>query len=259
MSMLMTILAMLMTGCVTSRTPDCVGYRINLKKDKENRSVAYSFVRSTNIAVNKGFDPMSSTPAVAGGWVGPQTDIAALTQFNAVFEPATKSLTPTVDRTGGSCDIMLSIHQQNAYNPLVVIPAALSGFTWSIIPCWGDDVYYLNVVAANNRTGEKKEYLISRKVSTTVWLPFIFAAPFGEMPTTARDHITMENWKELRCKLEDDGFFDVDKEEKERGIDIENTSSAVDDAVKTFSNLRKLREQGVISDEEYKKAIERIK
>jgi hypothetical protein len=142
-----------------------------------------------------------------GGWVGAQSSEDAVTQFKTVFENSATSISSFVDSNASEADVKLSIHQQNAFNPLAAIPAFFSGASFLIIPCWGDDIYYLNV-KAENKDGLKKEYLIMRDVKTTTWLPLILAMPFGELPVVARDKITLENWKELKSKMEDDGFFD---------------------------------------------------
>ena len=196
-----------LAGCVTSRSPDFPDYNKNLSGENEKKSISYSIIRTQSASPSKNFDPDSSTVAMAGAWVGPETEDAIKTKFSRVFEDAATSLIPFGNDNATKADITLHINQQNAWNPLTVFPAFVSGYTLLIVPCWGDDVYYLKV-KATRKTGLKKEYLIMRDVSTTTWLPFIFAMPFGELPATARDKITLENWKELRYRMEADGFFD---------------------------------------------------
>lgn len=201
------VFAMVMTGCITSRSPDFYGYRLQLDEGKQKKAIAYTLIRSGAASTHKSFDPMSSTPAFTGAWAGAQVEQVAVGQFRSIFEPAAKNISPSFDLRIGDADILMEINQQNTWNPLACIPAFFSGFTFGCIPCWGDDIYYLNA-KVTSKTGRKKEYLIKREVSTVSWLPLIFAMPFGEMPVTAVNKITQENWKELRQKMEDDGFFD---------------------------------------------------
>ena len=254
-------------GCVTSRTPDCFGYRPDLGTGKEKKSIAYSFRRSGNVSIEKAFDPASATPATCGAWVGSQDETSAIRQFYTTFGPASTAITPTIDRNGGNCDIMLDIHQQNAWNPLCVFPVALCAFTLTCCPCWGDDVFHLNV-SARSKSGLSREYTISRKVTTTTWLPFILATPFSDPPLISRDKITLENWKEIRCRLESDGFFDASGTEKGQATPATQdaiapkmaspamppqtdgrTSTQV--AVEMLLTLKDLHAKGLITDEEY--------
>ena len=205
------IVLLAMAGYVTSRSPDFPDYNRNLSEGKEKKSISYSIVRTQSMSPSKNFDSNSSSLAIQGGWVAPETAEAVKIKLNAVFEDAATSLVPISNTLATEADITLHVNQQNAWNPLVVLPAFVSGFTWLIVPCWGDDVYYLKV-KATSKTGLKKEYLIMRDLTTTAWLPFIFAMPFSELPVTARDKITLENWKELRYKMEADGFFDKSSE-----------------------------------------------
>ena len=198
-------IALCISGCVTSRSPDCCGYNRQLTEGKVKKSISYSFIRTAS--KNKEFDPKSAVLPLQGAWVGPQTTEDAEYQFKTIFEDSVSSILSFSESKASECDIKLTINQQNGFNPLAVIPAFFSGASFCIIPCWADDVYYLNVKAENKR-GLKKEYLIMRDVSTTTWLPLILAMPFSEMPLTARNKITAENWKDLKCKMEADGFFD---------------------------------------------------
>jgi len=76
--------------------------------------------------------------------------------------------------------------------------------------------------------------------------------PFADSPVAAREKVTLENWKELRCKMEEDGFFDNAKTTQSIPTDTNN-------AVKNFAELKKLKDQGVITQEEFSKAVDRIK
>ena len=162
---------------------------------------------------------------------------------------------------------MLDIHQQNAWNPLAVFPAMLGGFTLGICPCWGDDVYHLNALA-RSKSGLNKEYTVSRTVTTTTWLPFIFAMPFSDAPLISRDKITLENWKELRCRMEHDGFFDAAGTENGQSISVPTETgkqkilpqpmwtqtsggASVQAIAEKLSVLKDIHAKGLITDEEY--------
>lgn len=251
------------SGCVTRRSPDFAGYQLQMQVGKEQKSIAYSLRRSGSASVDKEFNPNSTAPAMAGCWVGPQPEATVLQQFNSVFQPTATAITPTVDQMGGNCDIMLELHQQNAWNPLAVFPAMLGGFSLGLVPCWGDDVFHLNV-KATNKTGLRREYTISRAVTTTTWLPCIFVMPVSESPVTARENVTLENWKELRGRMEADGFFDAGPSNQAATSVAECTTKNAAkedgcDAAKKFIELKRLKDQGVLTQEEYLKAVERIK
>lgn len=257
------VVVILESGCVTRRSPDFAGYQMQLQAGKEQKSIAYSLQRSGNASVDKEFNPNSTSPAVTGCWVAPQPENMVLQQFNSIFQPAATTITPTVDRTGGSCDVMLEVHQQNAWNPLAVFPAMLGGFSLGLIPCWGDDVYHLNV-KATNKTGLCREYTISRAVTTTTWLPCIFAMPVSESSVTARENVTLENWRELRSRMEADGFFDVVTTNQASTVVTERMTKRTinedgSDAARKFVELKRLKDQGVLTQDEYLKAVERIK
>lgn len=254
-----------LSGCVTSRSPDCIGYQSKLDAGKTKKSIAYSYRRSSTASVAKTFDSTSATPATCSAWVVPQDEAGSLRQFCSTFESASMAITPTIDRNGGLCDIMLDIHQQNAWNPLCIFPAMLGGFTLGICPCWGDDVYHLNVVA-RSKSGLNKEYTVSRTVTTTTWLPFIFAMPFSDTPLSSRDKITLENWKEIRCRMEADGFFDASGAENGQLISAPTetgtqkmlpqpmrtqTEVSVQAVAEKLSVLKDIHAKGLITDEEY--------
>lgn len=200
--------AAIFSGCITSRSPDCTAYDKNLANGKQKKSISFSFLRSAS--PNQYFSPSSPLVPMQGAWATPQPSDAALYQFKTVFEDSAASFSSFTESTGSDSEIKMTINQQNGFNPLSGIPAFFSGATLLLMPCWADDVYYLSV-KAENKKGLKKEYLIRRDVTTTAWLPFIFAMPFSDMPWTARDKITLENWKELKSRMEMDGFFDAEK------------------------------------------------
>lgn len=195
----------LLAGCVTSRSQND-SLNDNACMDKEKKSIAYEIWCTTSY--RKEFDEKQSSVQGQGAWVMPQTKEESVVDFKAVFKDYALSILPV--NKSKDHDILLSIHMQNSWDSRVVIAAFMHGLSLYCIPCWGDDVYYLKVTAVNKK-GLEKEYLIRREVSTTSWLPLIFAMPFSEKPITARNKVMTENWKELLIRMSKDGFFDKDK------------------------------------------------
>lgn len=242
--------ALTTAGCMTSKSPGwTTSYLRHTGNVTERKSIAYSFVQSGSRSLGKAFYPTASTPG-PGAWCPPQPEAEAIRQFRRIFSHAAKAINPTLDPMGGNCDIMMEIHQQNAFNPLSCFPAMLCGATFMLCPCWGDDVYHLNA-KVRSRDGKFKEYLISRTVTTTAWAPLIFAAPFCEFPIRARDSITTENWKELLSRMESDGFFD--REAPAEKIPLKPQRP------RALDELEKLRTEGVLTQEEYINYANRLK
>ena len=204
-AVMLLAVGIVVSGCVTSRSPDCSEYTLQLGKEKLKKSISFSLLRTSHTSSGKEFEPCSATPAFQGAWAGSQSQETAIAQLKGVFDPVATSVAPIT--VGKETEIKLEIHQQNTYNELISVAAFFHGFTFGCIPCWGDDVYYLSVRASNNK-GLTKNYLLMRDVTTVSWLPLILVMPFSELPATAVNMITMENWKELKMKLENDGFFD---------------------------------------------------
>lgn len=202
---MIVVCAAALAGCVTSVDREYEPSRAVIVPCTE-KSIAYSFRRATHAATSVEFDRSDKDGALLGGWAAPQEETVALAQFRDAFRRDAKTIVPTGDGNRGSCDIMMDVMQQNSFNSLAPVASFFSGLTFTIIPCWGDDMYTLYVEVSDG-SGRKKTYQVSRSVSTVTWLPFIFGLPFTGTPNTRVDEITLYNWQELRDRMAADGFF----------------------------------------------------
>ena len=231
-------LASILCGCVTSRSEDFRGSFRGVPAP-EKKSIVYSFRTTSTSSQSKDFNAYTTASIGTGAWVPPQEDGAALRQFAEVFSPVAESLKRTYASGLEDGDVFIELHQQSTFNMAGAIFGGLvCGATLMIVPCWGDDVYYLHA-KASNRDGLKREYLIRRDLTCTTWLPLVLAMPFSEMPWTARNCITMENWKELLARMEADGFFGAE-------TGIETSCGKIKSESESQSNCAKtVKESGV--------------
>lgn len=193
-------------GCITSRSPDCPDYHPERAAHLQQRSITCTIRRSTATSIGKEFKADSPDLTTHGGWARRQSQSETREQFQSVFAPVATTFTGPSDAADPG-DITLTVHQQNTYNPLCLFPVFLSGLSGMTLPVWGEERYYLHATARDNRTQQIKTYLIQRKFTTFRQIYLLFAMPFSELPSTAVDCITLENWKELRARMEADGFF----------------------------------------------------
>lgn len=223
-------------GCITSKSPDCT---VDTNALGDKKSIGFTFRVTATSSNAKEFNPYIATHIGTGAWVNPQSESEALAQFNAVFSPVVKEVKRFYTTVDEDYDIKLALNQQSTFDMAgAVLGGFVCGATLMFVPCWGDDVYYLHAIASSC-DGLKKEYLIRRSVTTSAWLPFILAMPFVELPWTARNHITMENWKELRARMEADGFF---------GTQDPNVIAVKDigcDSAAESNRIARIRKQGV--------------
>ena len=204
------VLCAVCSGCVTAssydyeKTADPRG-----TKRVAAKSISYSLRRTTLTSGSGRFDPDDCDATLKGAWAAPQQEDVALNQFDASFEGLIKTARRSFAMDDGDCDIRMRIHLQNGWNAWGLLGAFISGFTWTIIPCWGDDNYTLHVVASD-KAGKRKTYQLTGSASTFTWLPCILAMPFSSLPGTRVNEITKENWNELARRMVSDGFFDED-------------------------------------------------
>lgn len=201
------VVPLLQTGCITTVSRKYAPVQYNRSSKKEAKSIAYNFRRTSRCSTNAEFDKDDYSDKLTGAWAAPQDEGTAIRQFRDVFSRRAQAINPSLNETGGDCDIYMDMMQQNSWNGLGLFAAALSGFTWATIPCWGDDGYTL-YVEVSNKAGLKKTYQLTSVVTTITWFPFILGTPFTGLPATRVNEITWENWIELFNRMEADGFFD---------------------------------------------------
>jgi len=195
-------------GCITTTSNDYVKSPDSLiNKTIESKRVVFKYTRNTLTSGSGKFDKYDADASLKGAWSLPQSAEESLDQFSNTFDELFKSCTRTFTATGNDCDIMMDITVQNGWNAWTLPFAFISGFTWTIIPCWGDDNYTL-YVEADNQKGMKKTYKLTSSVTTIAWLPFILGTPITGLPETRVKEITRDNWLELKRQMVADGFFD---------------------------------------------------
>lgn len=198
------------SGCMTMTS-----YQYAKTSDADNakkieaKSIAFSFRRTTLTSGSGRFDPDDCDTMLKGAWAAPQQEDVAMHQFETAFGGLAKSARRTFAMGEDDCDVKMKIHLQNGWNAWGLVGAFVSGFTWTIIPCWGDDNYTL-AVEASDKAGRRKCYQLTGSVTTITWLPCILGMPFTGLPGTRVNEITKENWTELRRRMVADGFFSKD-------------------------------------------------
>lgn len=81
----------------------------------------------------------------------------------------------------------------------------ISGFSFLTIPAFGTDNYKLTATASTS-TGKSRQYVLDDGVTTVIWLPFIFVAPFSN-PTTVVPKVQENMYRNLIEKMESDGMI----------------------------------------------------
>jgi len=241
-------IASVLTGCITSVKTSYTPETTYSAGERTSKSVAYNFVRTSRCSTNDEFDKNDYSTDLKGAWAAPQNEGTALNQFRSTFSRRVRTINPTVNKTGGDCDIFMDIMQQNSWNGLGLFGAAISGFTWTIIPCWGDDTYTL-YAEVSNKMGKKKTYQLTGAVTTVTWLPFIFGTPFTGLPGTRVDEVTQAHWTELLNRMEQDGFFDSD---------AQMTESYTLEQQKKIAELKKLKDEGLMTKDEFDATVKRL-
>ena len=202
--------SIMLSGCITSTSYQYESSQGKATCTKAMRRIVYTLQRTTR---NDGgrFDEAKGGAFLQGAWAAPQYANVALMQFRENFKGLASDIREEgKDHTTMDYDIKLKIHVQNSFNKAVQIPAFISGLSLFIIPSWGDDSYTL-CVEALGANGLTKTYRLEANVTTIVWLPFALARPFVDMPAQCVETITSANWRELRTRMENDGFFDDKK------------------------------------------------
>lgn len=237
-----TLVGLVVSGCMTYTTPKYAMTENTQTQNIEKKSVAYTFRRTSREATSAEFNKNDYTDNLGGAWAPPQKEDVALKQFRNAFRDDTSVISPYVKDLTDGADIRMEMMQQNSWNALMLFGAALSGFTYTLIPCWGDDVYTL-YVEARNKEGLEKTYQLTSSVTTIVWAPFIFATPFTGLPGSRVDEITAEQWQELNRRMKEDGFFA-----------IQPTGKKARNKQKNREALDRMYKEGLLSEEEYIKA-----
>lgn len=232
------------SGCMTYTTTMYSTTNEERSAPREKKQIAYTFLRTSRVSSNASFDKTNCSDSLKGAWAAPQPENIALDQFRSAFAKDALAISPLVTK-GGDSEIRMEIMQQNSWNAWGLLGAAVSGFTWTIIPCWGDDVYTLYAEVADNH-GLEKTYQLSSSVTTVTWAPFILALPFTELPNKRVDRIARQHWDELLKRMRQDGFFAVAGNE---GCGKRNTNR---------DSLEELRKSGLMSETEYRKGIGNI-
>lgn len=243
-----TLVGLVVSGCMTYTTPKYAMTQNTQTQSIEKKSVAYTFRRTSRAATSAEFNKNDYTDSLKGAWAPPQDEVVALKQFRNAFRDDTTVISQYlyINDMTDVADIRMEMMQQNSFNALGLFGAALSGFTWSLIPCWGDDVYTL-YVEARNKEGLEKTYQLTSSVTTIVWAPFIFATPFTGLPDSRVAEITAEHWQELNRRMKEDGFFAAPL-----------TIEEVQDKQRNRDSLDKMYKEGLLSEEEYIKASKRL-
>ncbi|NKI16509.1 hypothetical protein HCU74_03640 [Spongiibacter sp. KMU-166] len=108
-----------------------------------------------------------------------------------------------------SADINIDVTIINKGNPAALIPAAITGATFYIIPSWATDQF--NVVAkVERKDGLKKEYTLSDTATIVQWLPMMFVFPvknFSVIPEVRKNM-----YKKVLADMKADGFFNASVE-----------------------------------------------
>lgn len=237
-----TLVGLVVSGCMTYTTPKYDMTQNTQTQNIEKKSVAYTFRRTSRAATSAEFNKNDYTDSLIGAWAAPQDEVVALKQFRNAFRDDTSVISQYLYINDDVADIRMEIMQQNSWNALALFGAGLSGFTWSLIPCWGDDVYTL-YVEVRNKEGLEKTYQLTSSVTTITWAPFIFATPFTGLPGSRVDEITAEHWQELNRRMKEDGFFA-----------IQPTGEEAKNKQKNLEVLDRMYKDGLLSEEEYIKA-----
>ncbi len=199
---------MLSSGCISTIAPKFTMSSAASGDGRTPKSIAYSFRRTSRCSTSADFDKdVYDATELKGAWVGPQDESVAISQFRRAFSHRTTEIRRFANEANREYDIRMDIMQQNSWNGLSLFAAALSGFTWTIVPCWGDDVYTL-YVEASDRKGLKRTYRLSSALTTITWAPFVLVMPVTGLPATHANEMTEEHWAELLRRMERDGFFD---------------------------------------------------
>lgn len=197
---------LLTSGCVSWLTPEFETTALSTAKSKEAKSITYNLRRTSRCSIDGEFSKIDVDSIMTGAWAAPQTKGTTFVQFRDIFSSRTSHMGQS---TGGTftTDLFMDVNMQNGWNGLALFGSAISGFTWGIIPCWGDDRYTL-YVEVESKTGLKKSYQLKGVVGTFSWLPCLLAMPFSSTPSRNVDELTSAEWRELLIRMENDGFFD---------------------------------------------------
>lgn len=196
------------SGCISTITPNFTVSSAATGNGKASKIITYNFRRTSRCSTSADFDKdICNASGLNGAWVVPQDESVAISQFRKAFSHRATEIRCFANETNIEYDICMDIMQQNSWNGLCLFAAQFSGFTLTLVPCWGDDAYTLYVEASSKR-GLKRTYQLTSTLTTITWAPFILAMPIVGMPTTHANEMTEAHWSELLRRMERDGFFD---------------------------------------------------
>lgn len=176
---------LLLGGCAGFRSNNLqeVGYD-KLQTSTDTRTKVFSQWRLENMPTNE------------------MTNAAYKRQFDDVIS---RSDCCTLVGTAEEADVVVDGKTFGQSNPAAGLAAVLSGFTFTVIPCW--TTLDLRIAADVSRGDTNRSYDVRDSGTMVIWLPMIVAMPFAENPIKMEKEINENVYKNLVLKMKNDGLI----------------------------------------------------
>jgi len=102
-------------------------------------------------------------------------------------------------------DILVEGFFRNETSQAGLYAAFISGYTFTIIPCWTNSK--MRIVAKVSKNKMVKDYDVNDSVFIAFWAPLIVATPFAN-PFKAEPEVNLNLYKNLIAQMKQDGFFE---------------------------------------------------
>lgn len=117
-------------------------------------------------------------------------------------------------RGAGCCEIVETAEQADLVvtgvsvdesNPGANLFAALSGFTFGVIPAWATLHVHLRVTATESE--QQHKYDLADKATMVIWLPMLLAMPFTGNPLDVEQEVHHNTYRNLVARMKNDGLL----------------------------------------------------
>lgn len=112
----------------------------------------------------------------------------------------------TLEKSKAQGDLNIQVDVVRSWNPFALLPAAITGASFWIIPSWHTDKIVITsyIQAAG---GKQREYKMEGAVTAIQWLPMIFTCCMSHHPARVQGEIRENIYKNLVLQMQKDGFL----------------------------------------------------
>lgn len=176
----------------------CIGVRSYKIKEISQSEMKVNLEKKANVFLKWGYD--SNNLSYAG-----QKFQMADNHKKLLLEVFNKTKCCIFVNKENEADIIVDGRFKDETDPIIFVFASLTGFTFGIIPSWGNAKIRIITNVTKDRNSYK--YDIDDSMLIATWLPFAFIAPFSKSAIKKESEMNENLYKNLFFRMNNDGVF----------------------------------------------------